>query len=105
MTRPHDDGDREAPPGASPSEPPPSDTLPLSAALQLAGFAETGGQAKRMIQAGDVRVNGEVETRRKRRLVPGDAIEVGDQAFVLELEDAPDDDVPADGPAPTGDAT
>jgi len=86
--------DRRPAPGAAPADAPgdapgdgAEDTLPLSAALQLAGFAETGGQAKRMIQAGDVRVNGAVETRRKRRLVPGDAIEVGDDAFVLELDD------------------
>ena len=82
--------DDSRPPEVAPGDVPEDggeDTLPLSAALQLAGFAETGGQAKRMIQAGDVRVNGVVETRRKRRLVPGDAIEVGDDAFVLDLED------------------
>lgn len=83
----------------------PDDTLPLSAALQLAGFAETGGQAKRMIQAGDVRVNGAVETRRKRRLAPGDAIEVGDEAFVLELEDGPDADGATVDPTPDDDPT
>jgi len=61
------------------------DTLPLGAALQLAGFADTGGQAKVLIQAGEVRVNGVVETRRKRRLQAGDEIEVNGETFVLEL--------------------
>jgi ribosome-associated protein len=62
-------------------------TLTLAAALKLAGFAATGGQAKRRIQAGEVQVNGRVETRRKARLRPGDEITVGDETFVLELAD------------------
>ncbi|MEX2502760.1 MAG: RNA-binding S4 domain-containing protein [Trueperaceae bacterium] len=66
-------------------------TLPLAAALKLAGHVGTGGQAKQLIQAGEVRVNGEVETRRKRRLRAGDEIEVAGASFVLDL-DAPDPD-------------
>ncbi len=62
------------------------DTLTLNSALKLVGVADTGGRAKTMIQAGEVRVNGEVETRRKRKLRAGDVIEVGGEAFVLELE-------------------
>ena len=44
--------------------------------IKLKGLAETGGQAKVMIQGGQVRVNGEVETRRGRQLQPGDRVEV-----------------------------
>lgn len=62
------------------------DAITLSDALKLAGLADTGGQAKRLIQGGSVRVNGEVETRRKRRLRPGDEIDVDGESFVLELE-------------------
>ncbi|MDZ7707057.1 MAG: RNA-binding S4 domain-containing protein [Trueperaceae bacterium] len=62
-------------------------TLTLAAALKLAGFAGTGGQAKRMIQAGEVQVNGSVETRRKHKLRPDDEITVGDETFVVELAD------------------
>jgi ribosome-associated protein len=57
----------------------------LDNVLKLAGIAETGGQAKRMIQAGEVRVNGTVETRRKHMLHEGDEVEVGDESFVVEL--------------------
>jgi len=35
----------------------------------------TGGQAKLLIQSGDVRVNGQAETRRRRKLVAGDVVE------------------------------
>ncbi|MDZ7800087.1 MAG: RNA-binding S4 domain-containing protein [Trueperaceae bacterium] len=71
------------------------DTLPLVAAVKLAGFAETGGRAGRMIRAGEVRVNGEVETRKKRKLRPGDEIAIHDQTFVIESAD----DAAADHPA------
>ena len=63
-----------------------NDTITLNDALKLTGITETGGQAKLMIQAGEVRVNGEVETRRKRKLKAGDVLEVAGEEFELELE-------------------
>ena len=39
----------------------------------------SGGEAKVVIQGGQVRVNGEVETRRRRKLRPGDVVEFGDR--------------------------
>ena len=62
------------------------ETITLNDALKLSGLAETGGHAKVMIQAGEVLVNGEVETRRKRKLREGDVVSVGEEEFVLELE-------------------
>ena len=56
---------------------PPGTTL--GRALKAAGLVGTGGEAKVLIQAGEVSVNGEVETRRGRRLEEGDVIEVGDE--------------------------
>lgn len=67
-----------------------NDGLRLDDALKLAGLAATGGAAKRMIQDGEVRVNGQPETRRKRRLAPGDVIEVAGERFEIELDDAAD---------------
>lgn len=51
-------------------------TITLEAFLKWCAVAPTGGQAKLLIRAGQVLVNGQVETRRSRRLVPGDAVEV-----------------------------
>ena len=62
------------------------DSLSLNDALKLAGIAATGGQAKVLIQSGQVKVNGVTETRRKHRLSAGDVIEVGGEEFVLELD-------------------
>ena len=43
--------------------------------LKLADIVQSGGEAKVLIQSGYVNVNGEVETRRKRKLRPGDVVE------------------------------
>jgi ribosome-associated protein len=56
---------------------PPGTTL--GQALKAAGLVGSGGEAKVLIQAGEVSVNGEIETRRGRRLEEGDVIEVGDE--------------------------
>ncbi|MFI5612493.1 RNA-binding S4 domain-containing protein [Amycolatopsis sp. NPDC051903] len=45
--------------------------------LKLAGLAEDGGDAKDLIESGEVKVNGEVETRRGRQLSDGDVVAVG----------------------------
>jgi len=43
----------------------------------------TGGEAKVTIQAGEVSVNGDVETRRGRRLEEGDVVEVGNERLEI----------------------
>ncbi len=47
----------------------------LDAALKMGGAAETGGQAKVMVQSGEVKVNGEICTQRGKKLRPGDKAE------------------------------
>ena len=66
-----------------PSEPSSPPTLPLrgdhitlAQALKAAGLADTGGQAKVLVRDGRVTVNGAVETRPGRKLLPGDRIDV-----------------------------
>ncbi|MFK7960225.1 MAG: RNA-binding S4 domain-containing protein [Phycisphaerales bacterium] len=51
--------------------------------LKYEGVAETGGHAKLAIQDGQVMVNGEVETRRRRQLTPGDVIEIAGEQLVV----------------------
>jgi ribosome-associated protein len=53
--------------------------ITLSQALKATNVVGTGGEAKVLIQAGEVQVNGEVETRRGRKLQEGDVIDVGDE--------------------------
>ncbi len=51
----------------------------LGQALKVASLVGSGGEAKVVIQAGEVLVNGEVETRRGRQLEEGDVVEVGEE--------------------------
>lgn len=60
-------------------------TIKLDQFLKLVGIAQTGGQAKLMVQGGDVKVNGTVETRRGRKLVSGDKVTVGGQTLDVEF--------------------
>ena len=55
----------------------PSSGVTLGQALKASNLVGSGGEAKVLIQGGEVRVNGEVETRRGRKLQRGDVVEVG----------------------------
>lgn len=63
---------------------PSPDTQRLDHFVKIAAEAGTGGQAKLLIQAGEVKVNGEVETRRRRKLVAGDVVEFGGKRHQVE---------------------
>lgn len=66
------------------TEPAPvSRPLTLDQFLKREGLASTGGHAKMLIQDGEVKVNGEVETRRGKKLQPGDRVETGGKEIVV----------------------
>ena len=52
--------------------------ITLDALLKASGLAGSGGAAKVLIADGGVRVNGEPEIRRGRKLRPGDEVTVGE---------------------------
>ena len=52
--------------------------------LKFEGLVGTGGEAKLLIGDGQVTVNGEVETRRRRKMLDGDVFEFRDQTFKLQ---------------------
>src|ERR1700753_2486403 len=52
------------------------DSIRLGQVLKLADLVEAGSDAKEMISAGEVLVNGEPETRRGRQLQVGDVVEL-----------------------------
>jgi ribosome-associated protein len=56
------------------------ESIRLGQLLKLADLVDHGSEAKPLLLAGEVTVNGEVETRRGRRLVRGDVVSVGGQA-------------------------
>ncbi len=60
--------------------------LCLDQFLKLSSVAGTGGHAKFMIQNGEVKVNGLLETRRRRQLFEDDIVEVGGQRFTVKSD-------------------
>lgn len=60
--------------------------IKLGQALKLAGLVGSGVEAKILIQDGLVKVNGEVDVRRGRKLYPGDIFELeGNEVKVVDL--------------------
>lgn len=51
-----------------------TENIQLDQFLKLAGAVPSGGMVKELIAAGAILRNGEVETARRRKLVPGDII-------------------------------
>ena len=52
------------------------ESIRLGQFLKLADLAESGAEARDLVTDGEVTVNGEVDTRRGRQLVPGDVVVV-----------------------------
>ena len=61
----------------------PSATIRLDHFLKSVDAVQTGGHAKVVIQDGQVTVDGEPETRRRRQLTPGMVVGFGGQTFVV----------------------
>ena len=60
------------------------ESIRLGQALKLSGLAESGGEARALVEDGAVTVNAEVETRRGRQLRHGDVVAVGDDVLRIE---------------------
>jgi ribosome-associated protein len=54
------------------------DGIRLGQFLKLAGLADTGADARVLLNLGEVEVNGDAESRRGRQLRPGDIVAVGE---------------------------
>ena len=59
------------------------ETINLGNYLKLVGAADSGGDAKHLVQSGLVKVNGEVDTRRGRKLTAGDRVEARGKTYVV----------------------
>ena len=60
--------------------------IKLQDLLKFANLVCTGGEAKIIIQEGEVKVNGEVCTMRGKKIRPGDIVELGDQQLTVSYE-------------------
>lgn len=57
--------------------------IKLDALLKFSGLADTGGEAKLLIQNGEVSVNGEICTMRGKKIRSGDKVAVGGQEVIV----------------------
>ena len=83
-----------APGGSPPAEQSPERVtvdLPITLGqfVKAAGLASTGGEAKQLVSAGLVRVNGEVEERRGHKLAAGDIVKVRGAARMVAVSQDP----------------
>ena len=60
--------------------------IKLQQLLKFSGAADIGSEAKDMVAAGIVKVNGEVCTMRGKKLRPGDVAEITAEDIILRLE-------------------
>ncbi|MBA4137824.1 MAG: RNA-binding protein [Opitutus sp.] len=58
-------------------------SIELAQLLKFGGLAETGGEAKQVITAGKVTLNGVVETQRGKQVVPGDRVSYDGKTLVV----------------------
>lgn len=59
------------------------DFIKLGQALKLAGLVSSGIEAKIVVQEGEVKVNGETDTRRGKKLYAGDIFEYNGQQVIV----------------------
>ncbi len=59
--------------------------IKLGQAIKAAGLVQTGAEAKIVVQDGQVKVNGHVETQRGKKLVAGDEVEYKGETIRIEI--------------------
>ncbi len=57
--------------------------IQLTQLLKITGMSETGGHAKFIVEDGEVKVNGQPESRKRAKLKKGDKVEVFDQVIII----------------------
>ena len=56
--------------------------------LKFEGLASSGGEAKMLIDQGEVQVNGAVELQRRKKIRGGDRVTLGEAEFLIEFDPA-----------------
>jgi ribosome-associated protein len=62
-----------------------AEPIELCQLLKFAGMVATGGEAKMVISEGLVTVNGEVDTRKRRKTVSGDQVTFGGRTILVAV--------------------
>ena len=59
--------------------------IELCQLLKFAGLTDSGGAAKQVIAEGKVRLNGAVETQKRKKVRAGDRVTYGDETLVVKV--------------------
>ncbi|MFN0176594.1 MAG: RNA-binding S4 domain-containing protein [Saprospiraceae bacterium] len=59
------------------------DHIPLNNLLKVLNLVETGGEANMRITNGELKVNGQIETQKRKKLRPGDVVEFQMQKITI----------------------
>jgi ribosome-associated protein len=58
--------------------------IELNSLLKLLGLVESGGHAKIVIANGEVKVDGKIETRKRKKLRDGEKVEYSGKAILIK---------------------
>ena len=61
-----------------------SEYIELIKLLKVTNICGSGGEAKHLVNEGEVKLNGNVESRKRAKIRPGDKIEVFDEIITVE---------------------
>ena len=59
--------------------------IELQQLLKLTGWISTGGEAKIAVKRYDIKLNGEEENRRGKKIYPGDTVEINGKKYEVRL--------------------
>lgn len=62
-----------------------AEPIELCQLLKFAGLADNGGAAKAIISEGHVLLNGLVETQKRKKVMGGDRVTLGDETIVVQV--------------------
>ncbi len=60
--------------------------IELNSFLKIKNLASSGGDAKQLIRSEQIKVNGEIETRIRKKLISGDTITYQDKEYLVTKE-------------------
>ncbi len=60
------------------------DHIPLNNLLKVLNLVETGGEANVRITSGELKVNGQIETQKRKKLRPGDVVEFQKKKITIQ---------------------
>ena len=63
-----------------------SEFIELNNLLKVTGLCESGGRANQLIVAGHVKVDGQTETRKRRKIRPGECVEYDNQIISVQRD-------------------